>query len=242
VARVAASVCGAPGVLAVAPERVSEFLQGQSLEHLPGVGAKTRERLRRYGLRTVGELAGVPQALLLETFGAYRGLLLWRLARGEDVERLKVKKEVSSLSRETTLPEDTLDLDRLEAFVAYLCGRVALDLRRRKLAAHRMSVRVTYSDGLQRQMNQTLSSATNLEMELAAHGRPLLGELLASRRVRVQQVGVTVSRLRPSAAQPALFDVRGFERQEAVAEDVVRVRGRYGFNSLLPARAHKAVA
>lgn len=241
VARVAASAAGAPGVFVVDPEHVSEFLSGQPLERLPGIGSKTRERLRRYSLRTVGELARVPQELLLETFGSYRGMLLWRLAQGRDTEPLKVKKEISSLSRETALPEDTLDLSRLEAFVAYLCGRVALDLRRRKRAAHRMAVRVVYSDGLQRQMNQTLPNATNLEMELALYAQPLLGELLASRRVRIQKVGVTVSRLRPSSGQAALFDLRGFQRQESVADDVARVRRRYGFNAVTSGRARTAV-
>jgi len=242
VARVAAAAAGAPGLLVVEPEQGSEFLNAQPVQRLPGVGPKTKAQLERYGFRTVGELAKVSQELLIETFGAYRGVLLSRLARGQDIEPLKVKREINSLSREMPLPEDTLDAEQLESFVAYLCGRIALDLRRRKLAAHRVTLRVNYADGLPRQMNNTLPAASNLEIELAQTAQTLLKQLLPLRRVRIASLGVSVSRLRPASHQSALFDLRGFERHESVADDVVRVRGRYGFDSILSGRARAAVA
>lgn len=240
-ARIASAVTSAPGLREVTRPEAEQFLHPLSVDSLPGVGSKTRERLYRYGWRTVGELAALPRELLVETFGGYRGVLLARLARGEDIGSLRVRKEVSTLHREMPLPEDTLDADSMEAFLGCLCGRLALDLRKRKLAARRITVRVQYADGLSRQMNRSLPAATGLEIELGRAARALLEELLPLRRVRVAQLGVSVSRLRPLAAHRTLFDVRGMDRHEAVAEEVFQIRSRYGFNSMVFGRVHAAM-
>ena len=242
VAKVAATVASIPGLCAVAPENVQAFLDPLPAERLPGVGSKTRAQLDRYGLQTIGELAALSEPVLIETFGPYRGLLLARLAQGRDVERLKVEKEVSSLRREAPLPQDTLDAEPLQAHGAYLCGRLALDLRRRKLAARRITLCVRYSDGLNRQINKALPAPTNLEVELARAARRLIEQMLPLRRVRIVHLAVSVSRLRPAGSQQALFDLRGFERHEAVADDVVRIRSRFGFNAVLSGRAQAATA
>jgi DNA polymerase-4 len=242
VARMAARSARCPGRLVIGEDMVAEFLRDQPVTNLPGVGPKTQRRLARYGIRTIGELAEVPAELLTETFGGHRGILLNRLSQGLDVESLRVEKAVTSLHRETVLPEDTLETGKMEAFAAYLCGRLAHDLRRRRLSAARLTVYVQHADGLPRRMNQTLPAATSLETELTQAVRPLLRRLASLRRVRVAKIGVSVSRLRPSRSERKLFDLRDTDRQEAVAEDVCRVRQRYGYRSILPARAHSAVA
>lgn len=241
VARIAAGVTQAPGICSVEVSQMKSFLEGISVAHLPGVGARTRERLERYGLRTIGELAEVSQELLVETFGAYHGILLARLAQGQDTERLRVTREVNSLHREMPLPEDTLDVVQMESFLAYLCGRVALDLQKRKLTTRRITLRIRYADGLVRQINQSLSASTALETELMRESRPLLQQILALRRARVASLGVSVSRLRPGSPQSDLFDLRGTRRQEEIADDICAVRRRYGFNALLTGRACAAL-
>jgi DNA polymerase IV len=241
-ARIAARVTQAPGVKTVTTNEIEDFLQPLSVDVLPGVGSKLRQRLHRYGIRTIGELAEVSPSLLVETFGAYRGILLERLAQGQDVERLEVKKEISSFSRSMDLPEDTVDPARIEASVAYLCGRLSVDLTRRKMVARRLSVMIRYTDGLERRMNLTLPSPAYAEAELVKSARNLLEKMLPMRRSRISHVGLQVARLRPTAREDTLFDLNGYRKQEMLAEELNQVRRRHGYKAVLSGRAQAAVA
>lgn len=61
-AKVASAVSKPDGLLVVEPDREEEFLHPLPVERLWGVGAVTAEKLHRYGIRTVGELAELEAA------------------------------------------------------------------------------------------------------------------------------------------------------------------------------------
>ena len=61
-AKVASAVSKPDGLLVVEPDREEEFLLPLPVERLWGVGAVTAEKLHRYGIRTVGELAELEAA------------------------------------------------------------------------------------------------------------------------------------------------------------------------------------
>ena len=63
------------------------FLAHLPLSFLPGVGPRTHEKLRRFHLDTVGDLAHVPVEILKETFGRVGVTLAYR-ARGLDGEAI----------------------------------------------------------------------------------------------------------------------------------------------------------
>src|SRR5438105_13383449 len=58
------------------------FLANLSIEDLP-VSVEMRRRLRLFGLRTLGELARLPQGAVAAQFGA-EGTRAWELAHGVD--------------------------------------------------------------------------------------------------------------------------------------------------------------
>src|SRR5436309_1433823 len=54
------------GFVVLPPERVREFLAPLPVGRLWGVGAKGQKRLHALGLHTVGELAALPERLLVD--------------------------------------------------------------------------------------------------------------------------------------------------------------------------------
>ncbi|HYT27043.1 MAG TPA: DNA polymerase IV, partial [Actinomycetota bacterium] len=69
-----ASTRGKPdGLLVVPPSRALDFLHPLPAEALWGAGRATIERLARYGLRTVGEVAATPRATLERVLGTAAG-------------------------------------------------------------------------------------------------------------------------------------------------------------------------
>ena len=71
-AKVASGVAKPDGLLVVPPDRELAFLHPLPVERLWGVGPVTGEKLRGRGIRTVGEVAALDEALLVALLG--RGL------------------------------------------------------------------------------------------------------------------------------------------------------------------------
>ena len=88
---VAATRAKAGGAVIVHPGEEGQFLAGQPLAVLP-LDPDTHRRLRRFGLRTLGDLAALPEDAVVSQFGS-SGRRLWRLAAGALTESV-VGREV----------------------------------------------------------------------------------------------------------------------------------------------------
>ena len=95
---------------------------------LPGVGARTFEKLGRIGIGTVAELARADEALLERTFGPRHGSRLRASANGRGSENLTLERVRKSESRETTFPEDVTDRRILRETVDRLARSVCESL------------------------------------------------------------------------------------------------------------------
>ena len=86
VAWVAASRAQPGGAVIVRPGDEAQFLSAQPLAVLP-LDSDTHRRLRQLGLKTLGQLAALPEEAVVSQFGG-AGRRLWRLAAGVAVERV----------------------------------------------------------------------------------------------------------------------------------------------------------
>lgn len=101
------------GLFVIKPHQVLRFLTPLPVGKIPGVGKVTEEKLRRFSIRTVGDLRQWPQNELLKHFGNY-GDRFYKLARGIDNSIVHASRETHSVSSEDTFSED-LKLTALKA-------------------------------------------------------------------------------------------------------------------------------
>ena len=188
----------------VPPGKEAEFLAPLPVERLPGVGPALLEQLRDRGVATVGDLARVPPHLLRLSFGEWGELLAHR-ARGEDLRRVTPHEEVKSISREHTFEEDVSDVSLLESTLVALTEDVCRRLRRKRLEARTVTVKIRYSDFVTHTCSHTLSRPLDVDeaffeevLALFRQGR--------RRRYHLRLVGVGLSNLVPRAWQDDLFD------------------------------------
>src|SRR4029434_4930783 len=110
------------GLFVITPENVASFLPPLAVARLPGVGRVTEEKLRRLGIRTVGELQDLDLTTLENHFGRY-GLRLYELARGVDDSSVVSHRPTQSISAENTFEQD-IPLSQTEPAIVRLAQSV----------------------------------------------------------------------------------------------------------------------
>jgi DNA polymerase IV len=204
VAKVASDLEKPSGFTVVRPGEEAGFLAPLPVERLPGVGPAFLEQLRDRGVATVGDLACIPPHLLRLSFGEWGELLAHR-AQGEDPRRVMPREEIKSISREHTFDEDVSDAGILESTLIYLTEDVCRRLRRKRLEARTVTVKIRYSDFVTHTCSHTLRRPLDVDeaffeevLSLFRQGR--------RRRYHLRLVGVGLSNLVARAWQDDLFD------------------------------------
>ena len=210
-----------------------DFLRELDIADLPGIGPKAQVVLRLLNVNRIGDLWGMPRTTLRSLFGL-GGEEIYLRSRGVDGRALAAPSDPKSVSRETTFLEDIWDRRLLLAHLAYLCDRLALALRRDRLFAHVIEVKVRYAD-FRTEIKRRLVVSPLREMgKIYRIAEELFLRLVEGSRLPLRLVGVKASDLVRSRPL-ALFEP--YEaREERLGEAVDRVREKHGFGAVLTAR------
>jgi DNA polymerase IV len=191
------------GLTVITEQDKVQFLRPLPVRVLYGVGQVTEQVLNQAGLRTVGDLqeyAGDLRALV----GSY-GPTLKRFALGQDDRPLELGDAIKSISGEETFLRDTDERKVLRACLREQAAEIAGRLKRRRLGAHTVQVKVRYGDFTTLTRQITVEEPLVEAREIYRLGCFLLGrEKLVCRPLRL--LGLGVSNLRePTAQQLALI-------------------------------------
>ena len=100
---------------------LKQFLRGVPADFLP-VPWEVKNRLRSYGLSTLGTLADLPVGPLQSQFGPL-GRLMWELANGIDGRPVVARGHVLQVTERLTFPAPTVSMEPILAGVDRLLGR-----------------------------------------------------------------------------------------------------------------------
>jgi DNA polymerase-4 len=143
-AKIASDKAKPDGLLVIPETGKARFLRPFPVRVLHGVGQATETVLARAGIQTVADLqdyAGDLRALV----GSF-GPKLRRFASGEDDRPLELGEEIKSISEEETFPRDTDDRKVLRACLRAMAENVTKRLRKHRLAARTVQVKIRYGD------------------------------------------------------------------------------------------------
>ncbi|MEO6068072.1 MAG: DNA polymerase IV [Gemmatimonadales bacterium] len=225
------------GIVEVRAGWEAGFVAGLPLRAFPGVGPKTAARLAEKGLTEAWEVQQMPLARLRSLIGEEAAALKLRF-EGRGGTTLTRREAAKSISRETTLATDEIDLSRLEARLARLTAHVASQLREEGLQARTVVLKLRHGDFHTVTRRTTLVEATALDAELLSAATKLLAPAFREARLRrqgIRLIGIGTTNLVP-AAPPDLFEDPTRHRQRTLTEAVDRVRDKFGFESLTPGR------
>jgi len=231
VAKVASDQAKPNGVLWVLPGMEARFLAPLEVRKIPGVGKVTERQLHALGIRRVGDLARLDEAVLEERFGKW-GLALAGKARGLDAGawfdgEIGAEEAPKSISHEHTFDLDSADVELLEATLARLAEMVARRLREHGLFARTVQLKLRYKDFSTITRAHTLDHATQLDTELLGEARRLFRDNWKRGRP-VRLLGVQASSLEAQPGQMSLLEEPGSERWSRALAAADRLRDRFG--------------
>ena len=134
VAKIAADFQKPDGLTVVKPDKVESFLAPLPVKRLMGVGTKIGKRMESLGIKTIGDLAGYDVQEMIEAFGKNLGGYLHSASLGIDEAPVQERGEAESISRISTLKEDTRDLQILLEKTAQLCEDVHANVVERNVS------------------------------------------------------------------------------------------------------------
>lgn len=232
VAKVASDLEKPDGLVVVAAGQEAAFLAPLPISRLWGVGERTASRLGEYGVRTIGDLAVLPDDLLARRFGKLGPQLIER-ARGIDASPVEGADSARSLSHEHTFDVDTSDAEILERTLLALSEGVAGRLRAGGVKAQTIAVKIRDQAFVTTTRQRTLASPTDqtevIFDTVVALARPRL------RGMKIRLLGVAASHLVDTDEQLSLFDASD-DRRRRVTEAADRIRQRYGAKAIRRAR------
>ena len=189
------------GVVVVRLGEELDFLHPLPIEALWGVGPATATRLRRLGMATIRDLAGVSSTVLEGAVGKASGAHLARLAWAIDDREVEPDREMKSVSHEETYPVDCYNESALHVEVVRMSDAVATRLRRAGIAGRTVTLKVRYGDFTTLTRSRTAPAGLADGPAIAGLALALLGEVDLSAGVRL--LGVGVSNLAVAASGPA---------------------------------------
>jgi protein ImuB len=216
--------------LVVASGEVAAFLAPLPVARLP-LPPETADALQDLGLRTMGQVAALPAAAVLDRMG-FAGLRAWRLARGEPDRAPRPRRPPRPLRAAFTFPEPVGALPALEAAARLLIGQIAAVAHGRGAALRGLALRARLADGGSWARDLTLREATADPERLGLAALPRLAEVtgpVAELWIGGDASGSLAGRQLTAISSP------GEERRARAREAVRHVRAAQGDEAMLRA-------
>jgi DNA polymerase-4 len=227
-AKVASGVAKPDGLLVVPPDGELAFLHPLAVERLWGVGPVTARKLRERGITTVGEVAQLPEAVLVSMLGGAAGRHLHALAHNRDPRPVRVGRRRRSMGAQRALGRSPKSCDALDLVLVALVDRLARRLRAARRVCRTVVLRLRFDDFSRATRSHTLTEATAHTQTILATARGLLATAMPMiERQGITLIGVALGNLDDNGAiQLAL----PFDRDRARALDATLddVRERFG--------------
>ncbi|WP_354702103.1 DNA polymerase IV [Paraconexibacter sp. AEG42_29] len=190
VAKVASEAEKPQGFVVLTREQACVRFAGSPPRLVPGIGAKTAERLDELGITTLAALAKADPDVLTGAFGPRQGPWLAARARFEGSTHVEAVREAVSESRETTFDVDITVRDELEAQLHRLADQLCKGLQKHERAGRTIAIKVRLDDWTTVTRARTIAHATNEVEHVGQVALELLREYAPPRPVRLLGVRV----------------------------------------------------
>ena len=219
-------------ILTLYPEEIPEKLWTLPVEELFMVGRRTAPKLHKMGIRTIGELAHYPTALLTKEFQSY-GMLLHAFANGIDdssVATSDTQTTAKSIGNSTTIAYDVTDAQTAHRILLALSETVSLRLRQSNLCAQEIAVTIKTNDFIVHSHQKQLYNAIDCTNAVYAAAKDAFHAIWHGAPIRL--LGVRAGKLCQEDCIQLSFLEQDWEKQRQADNAMDIIRMKYGKNAV----------
>jgi DNA polymerase-4 len=227
-AKVASGVAKPDGLLVVPPDGELSFLHPLPVERLWGVGPATARKLHERRIRTVGEVARLPETALVTILGRAAGRHLYALAHNRDPRPVVVGRRRGSIGSQCALGRSRKTPGAVDAVLVSLVDRVTRRMRIAGRVGRTVVLRLRFGDFSRATRSHTMPQPIAHTQTILLTARWLLsGAMPEIERRGLTLVGVAVANLEDDSALQLVLPL---DRFSGTALDVAldEVRRRFG--------------
>ncbi len=215
------------------PYEIERKMWPLDIDELFMVGRKSAEKLRKFGINTIGDLAVFDQKFISRKMGKL-GNTIWEYANGIDESPVVYKEEKSkSIGNSITLPMDVSNKEKLESVLLALVEQVSYRLRREGLLATVAAVQLRNNNFKDFSHQMKMEFATS-NTDLIYKSAKKIFEEMYDNSFSVRLVGFRVDDLVESENQISLFNSNS-EKRDNLDKTIDKLKDKFGYGMVTKA-------
>ena len=231
-ARMLAKFAAPDGIRVCREGEEEATLAAMGTEFLPPISEACEEKIKKYGIREMGQLRSLGKEGLVCRFGK-EGEILYSQALGFDGDYLLAGGD-ESVKVETILDWDVNNIKMLEEYIVLTCDKVGYELKIRDQHAKRLTFQLKYSDHRTAQKSVLLTHSSSDYQIFAPLVLKAFFEMY-QRRVAIQSFTLWIKKPHADTRQLSLFASEEYQKQQDIGFAVADIRKKLGFGSVLNA-------
>ncbi|MDO4594972.1 MAG: DNA polymerase IV [Tissierellia bacterium] len=219
-------------VTVISKENFKNIVWPLEIDKMIGIGKKTKEKLNRYGIETLGQLANTDVDFLRSLLGVV-GLYLYENARGNNNSRVLKFNEslpIKSIGRSLTLKTDVLNNSQAKMVFAHLSQKVSHCLIENNFVS--TTIQITIRDNLLVSRNYQMTGfyPTFSSKELVFFAMKLLNENY-NRKNPIRSIGLRAMDLLDARCIyqiDILNNLKRHQKNQNLERAIYKIRKKYG--------------
>ena len=191
IAKMAAEKAKPNGLLIIKQNQVKKFLEPLDIEDLPGIGPKTAEVLRNFGINKIKELKKLSKRKLKNIFGVV-GETIYERARGIDEEPVTSEEIIKSVGKEHTFDQDTRDPEIIFNTFEKIIKNVYQELIENNFSFKTITVICRFTGFETHTKSKTLKEPTKDLNILKSEAKKLLLKFLLENKKLIRLIGLRI--------------------------------------------------
>lgn len=218
------------GITVLRKRDIEKMLWPMPIEKMHGIGRRTVDKWKKYGVNTIGDLAKADRLSLIKKFGEH-ALQLKERANGLDDRTVNPHAygEFKSIGNSTTLRTDTKNVVFLQSTLENLAMRVHERLRSKEVFARGIQITIRYFDWKMVTKSNKLLNPIQTKEEIMKEAFNLFRQIWNKEAVRL--LGVSTYDLiekKYAYKQLDLFTYKEEIRREELNETLQQLRNKFG--------------
>jgi DNA polymerase-4 len=179
------------GIMEITEAMVPEILKPLPIRKVHGLGKKSVEKLNKIGIFTISDILKYDKSFFEDYLGKF-GTEIYDRVNGIDDRTVNVESGGrKSVGTETTLSEDSDDIDKLKEYLSRFAEKIEEILENKHSSAKTVTIKLKTHDFEQHTRSKTLNYYVHKKDDIETTAHDLLDDYHLATKIRL--IGLTVS-------------------------------------------------